>query len=253
MHTQEVGEDQGAMPRYQRLKAHISGQIAAGRLRPGQRIPSELELARSFGFSRMTVSRALNELETQGEIIRVQGVGSFVSTPKTESAVLEIRDVAAEIAQRGQTYSCTPLHVGRAGGKAVNALLGLPPTAVHYRTKLLHHADGVAVQIEDRRVNPAFAPAYIDQDFTQRTPYQHLMAIAPLQAAEHAFAAELASEEDARALHIARDSPCIVLRRRTWSLDMVASYAVLIAPSSRHRYAGVFGTLPPSARWAPRL
>lgn len=242
-----------AMPQYQQVKAYVSGLITSGQLKPGQRISSELELVREFSVSRMTVSRALNELVNEGAIMRVQGVGSFVAQSKSESALLQIRDISDEVAESGRMYSCTPLRVERSRSKPVNRLLGLGPDSVHFRTILLHQADGQPIQIENRCVNPKFAPDFIDQDFTKVTPYQHLMSLGPLQAAEHVFEAALPSPNEARWLNIGTDCPCIVLRRRTWSLNMVASFAIMTAAGARRRYSGGFGTLPPLAKRLPTL
>lgn len=63
----------------ERVRAEILGQ---GQLRPGQKIPTEQELAKSFGVSRPTVARALRELQQQGLISRRQGAGSFLSIQK---------------------------------------------------------------------------------------------------------------------------------------------------------------------------
>jgi GntR family histidine utilization transcriptional repressor len=240
-------------PRYQRLKAYLSNQIEAGGLKPGDRLPSEQELVRLFSVSRMTANRAFNELEAEGAITRVQGLGSFVAIHKTQSAVLEIRDIAAEIRARGQAYRCEPVRIERPRTEAMNRLLGLAPSSEHYRSCLVHYAEDLPIQIEDRFVNPKFAPGYIDQDFTQGTPYQYLMSLASLQAAEHVFEAHLPSPEAAKWLRIAPISPCLVLRRRTWSLNMVASVAILTAPNSRYRYAGVFGTVPVAIERLPPL
>ena len=245
--------DGRAQPHYQRLKGFLTGQIEAGVLKPGDRLPSEAELVRQFSVSRMTANRAFNELEGEGAITRVQGRGSFVAVRKTEAAVLDIRDIAAEITARGQSYACKPVQVERPKDRVMNGLLGLPAASQHYRTCLVHFADGEPVQIEDRFVNPRFAPNYIDQDFSRTTPYQYLMSLASLQGAEHAFEAQLPTPEQANWLRIALDEPCLVLRRRTWSLNMVASVAILTAPNSRYRYAGLFGTLPTLAEALPRL
>ena len=237
-------EHMDSVPRYQRVKSYLSARIEDGTLKPGDRLPSELELVRHFSISRMTANRAFSDLEAEGMVTRVQGVGSFVAVRKTEVAVLDIRDIAAEIGARGQSYRCEPVRVERLKSTSMNALLGLAPGAQHYRSCLIHYADEVPVQIEDRCVNPAFAPAYIDQDFSAVTPYRYLMSLASLQAAEHVFEAHLPSPEEAAWLRIDRDAPCLVLRRRTWSLNRVASVAILTAPNSRYRYTGVFGTLP---------
>jgi GntR family histidine utilization transcriptional repressor len=245
--------ERSLLPHYQRLKVHIVDQISCGKLRPGQRIPSEGDLVKSFAVSRMTANRALRELESEGFITRVQGVGSFVATSKSESTVLAIRNIADEIRARHQRHTSLVVQLGEAREPRFNRLLGLPDRTAHFRSVLVHHADDVPLQLEDRRVNPAFAPDYLQQDFTQVTPNAHLMAQGALQYAEHIFEAELPSGPVARLLQIRRSEPCIVLRRRTWSLGMVASFAVITAPSSRYRYTGSFGSAPTGAQVLPPI
>ncbi|MFA5121605.1 UTRA domain-containing protein [Zavarzinia sp.] len=241
------------LPHYQRLKDFVAGEIAAGRLRPGDRIPSELELIRRFGVSRMTANRALRELEQAGAVTRLQGVGSFVATPKTEQALFEISNVAAAIRAGGRAYACRVVHLGAEAAPEVAAAMGLAPGERYGRAVLLHLADGVPVQHEDRCANLAFAPEFLDQDFTRVTPYDHLMSLGPLQAAEQVFEADLPGPDLARLLQMPAGEPCIVLRRRTWSFDRVASIARITAPSSRYRFSGVSGALPPLAASLPRL
>jgi GntR family transcriptional regulator, histidine utilization repressor len=243
----------GPAPRYQQVKGFIAEQIASAILRPGDRLPSELELVRRFAVSRMTANRALNELETEGVIVRVQGVGSFVASHSFESAALEIRDIASEVQSRGQAYRCIPISAGTSREREINALMGLPPDAPHHRVRLVHFADDTPLQFEDRFVNPAFAPDFLRVDFTVTTPYQALMHLSSLQAGEHVFKAGMPTAEQARWLAISRTEACVILRRRTWARGIVASVATLISPASRYRYGGQFGKLPPGAARLPAL
>jgi DNA-binding LacI/PurR family transcriptional regulator len=64
---------------YERLYDHVLDQIRAGLLTSGDRVPSEKELAATFGVSRITSMRALQMLEQAGVIVRIRGKGSFVS------------------------------------------------------------------------------------------------------------------------------------------------------------------------------
>lgn len=241
------------LPHYQRLKAFVTDEIEAGRLRPGDRIPSELDLIKRFGVSRMTANRALRELEQAGAVTRVQGVGSFVATRKTEQAMFEINNIAEAVRAGGQAYACRVIRLEEEADPAMTAFMGLGPGARYGRAVLLHLADGVPVQHEDRCANLAFAPAFLDQDFTRVTPYDHLMSLGPLQAAEQVFEADLPGAELARLLQVPAALPCIVLRRRTWSLNMVASAARITAPSNRYRFSGVTGAVPPAGLALPRL
>jgi GntR family transcriptional regulator of arabinose operon len=66
-------------PKYIRLKEFIKTGIQQGELKPGEKIPSENELASRFGISRHTVRQALGEMVNEGWLSRIQGSGTFVS------------------------------------------------------------------------------------------------------------------------------------------------------------------------------
>ncbi len=234
----------GVEPRYLRLKRHVLRQIAAGIWTSGDRIPSEGDLTREFGISRMTANRALRELADQGAITRVQGVGSFVAGPKAESTMVEVRSIRDEIEQRGQRHSTEVLELGPAAADATLATaFGLPNGAPLFHSRLLHAADGRPLQLEDRYVNPASAPAYLGQDFSAVTPHAYLTRVAPLEQAEHVIEADLPSKEVARQLGITGTEPVLVLNRRTWSRGRVASVARLIHPARLYRLSGKFSFL----------
>jgi DNA-binding LacI/PurR family transcriptional regulator len=65
--------------KYRQIYERVHGGIVGGEYAVGQRIPTEMELAQEFGASRVTVARALRDLERQGLLIRRRGAGSFVS------------------------------------------------------------------------------------------------------------------------------------------------------------------------------
>jgi len=226
-------------PLYRQLKDYIIERILAGDWAPGSRVPSEAELVSQFDVSRMTVHRALRELMTEGWITRVQGAGTFVAEQKPQSSLLEIRNIRDEIVERGHSWSVDVLFVEQieTEDESVRALeIRGKPRVFH--SVLLHREDGVPVQVEDRYVNPAFAPHYLDQDFTKVTPYEYLTALGPLDAAEHVIEALLPSQHERRYLKMKVGEPCLVLTRRTWSNGLVVSRARLSYPGSRYRLAG---------------
>jgi GntR family transcriptional regulator, arabinose operon transcriptional repressor len=65
--------------KYREILEKIQGDIASGRYKPGQRLPSEAELVRRYHASRMTVFRAMHELQSLGVVTRRVGSGTFVS------------------------------------------------------------------------------------------------------------------------------------------------------------------------------
>ncbi|MCS7464809.1 GntR family transcriptional regulator [Paenibacillus doosanensis] len=69
-------------PKYMILKQEILSWLQSGKLKPNDRMPTENEIAEQFGMSRQTVRQTFGVLEQDGWIYRVQGKGTFVSSPQ---------------------------------------------------------------------------------------------------------------------------------------------------------------------------
>lgn len=232
-----AAEPPAAELRYRRVKSFVLERIASGDWSRGDLVPSENQITRDLKVSRMTAHRALRELTAEGVLRRVQGVGTFVAEPKPQSELLEIRNIAEEIAGRGHVHSARVLLLKRErADKHVAAALERPTGSAVFHSTVIHCEDGVPVQVEDRHVNPGFAPGYLDQDFTAITPYVYLTALGPLDAAEHIIEAVRPDAATQALLAIGADEPCLLLTRRTWSSGAVVSQARLIHPGSRYRF-----------------
>src|SRR6202000_3421710 len=91
-------------PLYLQVKRHILDNIGSGKWGAAARVPSENDLVRSFGVSRMTANRALRELRDEGVLVRIAGVGSFVADRQAHAHPLEVRGIAEEIRSRGHVH-----------------------------------------------------------------------------------------------------------------------------------------------------
>jgi len=227
---------QTAVPLYRRVKDYIADKLDSGAWEVEARIPSENELVRQLGASRMTVNRALRELTAEGRLERHQGIGTFVADPRPRLELLEIRNIAEEIRDRGHAHTSTVHLVGeeRATPEIADAL-EVDEGAGVFHSILVHHENDVPVQVEERYVNPAAAPDYLSVDFTRTTPNEYLMRAAPLRDVEHTLEAILPDRRLQELLNVGPDEPCLLLHRRTWSRDIVASHAMLAHPGSRYR------------------
>ena len=78
--------DTGGQPVYQQIAAHFRGEIEAGRLGAGDRLPTIRELARTLGVNRDTVAIAYDELSRTGFIEATVGRGTFVRQPLESEA-----------------------------------------------------------------------------------------------------------------------------------------------------------------------
>src|SRR5687767_10048115 len=95
-----------AEPAYSQIKRYIMERIGSGALKEGDRVPSEAELLRQFGVSRMTAHRALRELTAEKVVHRVQGLGTFVAEPKHATTLVAVRSISDEIRERGHAHNC---------------------------------------------------------------------------------------------------------------------------------------------------
>ena len=237
-------------PRYQQLKDFIIEQISSGELQPSDRVPSENELVETKSVSRMTANRALRELNDEGYVRRVAGRGTFVSDFRSRSHLLEVHNIADEIAGRGHTHSSSVLRqaLQPASGECAKALHIAPGTEV-FHLMLVHFENESPIQVEDRYVLASFAPECLQQDFTAVTPSAYLTGVSPLQEAEHSVQASMPDTAIRQHLEMADDEPCLMVIRRTWSNGQPVTFARLHHPGSRYELMGHY-TPPGTSRAA---
>jgi GntR family histidine utilization transcriptional repressor len=228
-------------PPYARVKQYLKDALEEGRWAPGAQMPSEADLVAQFGVSRMTVHRALRELQDAGLITRLQGVGTFAAQLNRVSSTLTINDIQEEIHGRGHRHDAT-VHLKRAEAApaALAARLGLAPGDTVFHTLIVHREHGVALQCEDRYVNPACAPHYLGVDFTAMTPTHYLLDVAPLWEAQVSIEAALPTAQEARLLGIERSDPCLIVVRGTVSRGVPVTLARLVHPGSRYTLESQF-------------
>ncbi len=237
------------IPHYRRIQDHILAAIDRGDLHPGDRTCSENTLAQLFSVSRMTARRALSELGDAGILERRKGHGTFVADRRPMVSVLEVRDIAGEIAERGGHYTCRVLELTSEPADPIFASrFRLAEREMLYRSCIVHLEDNKPVQYERRWVNPHLIPRYAAQDFTRGTPNAYLSRIAPLAEADHVVEATVAPPEIAQALEMERTAPCLKVTRRTRSRRGVVTFAELYHPGDRYRIGSRLESTPPGGR-----
>ena len=225
-----------AEPKFLIIKQYITEQISTKVWDEHTKVPSENELATQFNVSRMTARRALQELTEQGVLTRTQGLGTFVACLKTQSSLLTIRNIADEISARGHKHHTKVIKLANTNADAAIAIaLEVNIDSPIYYSQLVHLEDNMPLQLEERFVNPNLVSDYLQQDFTTMTPHVYLSQIAPLTQATHTIEAVAPSTEQATQLQLTKPEPCLLITRRTWSVDGVVSVARLLSPGSRYR------------------
>lgn len=201
---------------YRRIEGAVRQMIREAGLGPGDRLPSDNELSRRFGTTRVTVAKALAALEREGLVQRLVGRGTFVASPDPVTAVIDTR----------RCYSFEE-QVGLSGRRVQFRLLTFvrepaPPLAqTHlklrsgdqvYRMERQRIIDGQVVGLDLRYIPPEFAvritaPMLAEQstlEFMSTLLGHHVPTIAVT------LYAETASEETAGKLGILPGSPVTV-------------------------------------------
>lgn len=225
-----------AQPLYGQIKAVIRKRIRATEWPADFQVPHEEELAEEFGASRLTVRRALRELQTEGLLVRIQGRGTFVIGPRMQCAIFELPDISEEIESDGgmHTSEVMSLCALPPDSPLVN-LLPLPAGSPVFHSRILHREDGTPIQLEDRFVNAGEAPGYLDQDFSRMTPHAYLLRETEVTHVSNAIRAIRADGETCRVLQIDAHQPCLLLDRRTWRGDVPVTRSRFLYPGDRFR------------------
>lgn len=234
----------------EQIRRSIAAPILSGAWPPGARIPSEHDLMRLFGASRMTVNRALSALAAHGLIVRRRRSGSFVAVPADDHAVMTIGNIREELEAKGHAYGYERL--SRRLGKAGAALAGRFGVAagtpvVHLVCR--HLADGRPAAFETRWINVAAVPEVAAERFETEPPGPWLLARVPWSEAEHVVAAINADAALAARLAVEPGAACLAIERRTWQAATPVTLVDLYYPGASHQLSGRFtATGQPSAQ-----
>jgi GntR family transcriptional regulator len=121
-------------PLYQQIKALLVMALDAGEWKPGEAIPSEIELAARFQVSQGTVRKAVDELAAENLLFRRQGKGTFVAThlePRVRFRFLRLapKEGAPEPAQ-SKVLDCRRLRAAADVARALEIKAGDPVVAI---------------------------------------------------------------------------------------------------------------------------
>ncbi len=231
----------GEGPLWQQIRRALSKPIANGAWPPGSKIPKELDLMARYGAARMTVHRAIRSLASEGLVQRRRKFGTVVVVRPPDRPVLEIWDIAAEVARDGGDYSFTIME---------RTLLGTDDLRrrvidVNTQTDLLwmrtlHSINEGPIQLEERVINLSSAPKAGEQAFDKIPPGSWLLQEISWTEAEHTIIAINAPRDIADYLDMPVGGACLVVERRTWNGDAPVTFVRLWHDGTRRSLSGRF-------------
>lgn len=235
------GGDRKDATLHQRILGDIERKIVSGEWPVGSRIPFEVDLAKHYGCSRMTVNKVLTQLARAGLIDRIKRSGSFVSQPHGQSAVLEINDIRKEVEALKLPYAFSLTRRKRHKATGADRIqIDVSAATPLLDLACVHMAGNRPFCLEERLINLDIVPDADAADFTHMTPGQWLLSQVPWSSAEHRIHALSADEATATALQVPAGTACLVIERRTWSEAGPVTQVRFIYPGDRHALVATF-------------
>jgi GntR family transcriptional regulator len=205
----------GHPPLYQQLGDVLRDSIDRGVYRPGDPFPSESTLMNEHDVSRITVRRAISELQREGLVVTRQGAGTFVADPARAGAQCLV-SFTSDILRHGRTPGSELISMRtQAGPDFAARQLDLAVEADLVHIKRLRSVDGQPVFLSDAYVPAAVLPDLAPDDLSRRGLDQSLFRLierrhpVPLEDGEEVATAVIANEEVCEIFELPQQSPVI--------------------------------------------
>jgi len=209
------------IPRHSQISQWLRGQIEKGVYEPEEKLPSENELAKKFDVSRVTIRRALQSLENEEIIYRCQGLGSFVSDKRTPHNLVRLTDFNEDMAKAGLNAS-SKVHEFKIL-ESPDWLLG--PLQIEEGTKVmqidrLRLADENPIAFDSTWLPILYGQLLTMEKLGTSTIYKILEEEYDITITRgtYRFTAEVADENLAAELEIAKGSPLLMIERSTFTI-----------------------------------
>src|ERR1700683_1854514 len=195
----------------------LAGEIAVGALVPGDRLPTEHDLAAWFGVSRMTLRHALADLARRGLVARTTGRhgGTFVAAPKLEQDLTTLAGFSEQLRRAGMVAGARVLSaLLRPAGSAAAAALQIGEDDEVYEIRRIRLADGRAIGLGGARFPAARSPGMLESrlDGSLYELLEVRYGLRPHRARE-SLEPVTAGVREAEALEVAEGAPLMLVER----------------------------------------
>jgi DNA-binding GntR family transcriptional regulator len=199
----------------------LADAIAAGTLSPGDRLPTEHDLAAWLGVSRMTLRHALAELAQRGLVIRAvgRGGGTFVAEAKLEQDLTTLAGFSEQLRRHGKVAGARVLAAAEIpAGVTAAAALELAEGDPVIEVRRIRLADGKPMVIEHSLFPAALCPGLLDSrlDGSLYELLEDNYGLRPSRARE-SLEPVVAGVREAEALEIEEGAPLMLVERTAYS------------------------------------
>ncbi len=228
------------MAKYPLIKTTLKDRLLGGHYLEGLPLPSEPQLAREFDVSRMTARRAIDELEREGYVYRVQGAGTFPTGKRFRQGVFRIRpfkEWARHPEHRTQVLRAIEIQAT----PEIAAVLQIEPGSSVAFIHRLRSAGDEPLVIEKRYINAALVGGLLERNLASESIHELLIAMGvPLTRVEQSLEAVNLRQEEAELLRVPVGTAAFLMRRTTYSGAQRVSYVNYWVRGDRYAFQDSF-------------
>lgn len=203
------------IPMYKQLSEILLDKINNGIFKPGSKLPSESEMIKTYGVSRITIRSAIAELTEDGVLNSIKGKGTFVATPKslytaddhygfTRSCQIAGKKAATRVINKDLVYPPA----------SVAGFLNIPTTEKIIMIQRLRYVDGSEILIETNHYPMSFSfllNENLDSSLFDLLGEKYDITVSR---SIRTLEACMPTEEEARILHISMETPLLLFKDR---------------------------------------
>jgi GntR family transcriptional regulator len=212
------------LPLYQQLYEILHGKVLLRQWKPGDRLPTEKDLTKEYGVSRITVRAVLDMLVKEGLIYRQAGRGTFVAHATLEQGLAQIISFTEDMQRRGFTVSTRVLFSGLVPATThIAERLHIDPGEELAHLQRLRLADGEPMCIEHSYFVHRYCPGILEHDFSVRSLREVKIRLYGIRwtHAKQTIQAINAADETADLLGVRRGGALLFFERVSFSQDEV--------------------------------
>lgn len=211
----------GMVPKYYLVKQKIVEMIDNEEIGPDGMIPSERELMSTYGVSRITAKKAIDDLVNEGYLYRIQGKGTFVKKESLDQDLISITSCTQDILKLGMTPSKRLLkaEVIDADNAKIKKLQLCQGEKV-FKVKRVYYANNEPINLTTTYLPCKLFPFIDNYDFGTESIYDVLENKygVKITKAKRTIEAVLAIDEAARELQIKEGDPVLLFRAITYGV-----------------------------------
>lgn len=204
--------EEETVPFYKQLKNKILDDIESGKLKHGDKLPSEREMAEQYQISRMTARHTLSVLEREGVVERRVGAGTFITNNKITMDFVTFNSFTKNMLNKGLTPSTQILSISEIEAKPTIAnKLQVSPGEILFTIKRLRFVNETPIAIEESFIPEKLCPNLyniINDDDSLYEILEREYGIVLIKAKEY-MQVTFSDETESKLLRIRSESPCI--------------------------------------------